>query len=182
MGGAVSRAASKVISVVAKPALTGIKGALKGVLGSAKQSAKSVAHQAIGHAATAGQEALQTGNLRGAAKSAFNNVKRDAIGAAKSEFDSGKAALKAEASKHLKSAHQKLLAKVKGSGVSVGAGFGKAQLKQLERVMHKHINKIYSGAHKHVKKSYGHIRKNGRPGINRMKKDSDFAPAQLNHL
>ena len=56
------------------PIVSGIGNAVSGIFGGAKKKATAVAHQAIGHAKNAAIQAIQTGDIRGAASSLQANL------------------------------------------------------------------------------------------------------------
>ena len=166
MGGA----ASRVIKMVARPAIKGLAAVGRGAFSSAKVAAKNIAQTAITNAASGATEALASGDVKGAAKKAWSATKSTAITSAKDEFAKAKTSAKAEATKRIAEIHKAAVTKARGSGASIGAGWGKAQAKAAERQIHKHINKIFAGAHKHVRASRKHVRKHGKKGAKAMKK------------
>ena len=72
------------LSKVFGPIVSGIGSAVSGIFGGAKKKATQVAHQAISHAKKAAVQAIQTGDVRGAAKGAMSNIAGDVKGAYKS--------------------------------------------------------------------------------------------------
>lgn len=90
------------------PIVSGIGNAVSGIFGGAKKKATAVAHQAIGHAKNAAIQAIQTGDVRGAASSLQANLmttKREAMTHANAEFERGKKMARAEATKRIEAAH-----------------------------------------------------------------------------
>ena len=90
------------------PIVSGIGNAVSGIFGGAKKKATAVAHQAIGHAKNAAIQAIQTGDIRGAASSLQANLmttKREAMTHANAEFERGKKMARAEATKRIQAAH-----------------------------------------------------------------------------
>ena len=90
------------------PIVSGIGNAVSGIFGGAKKKATAVAHQAIGHAKNAAIQAIQTGDIRGAASSLQANLmttKREAMTHANAEFERGKKMARAEATKRIEAAH-----------------------------------------------------------------------------
>ena len=90
------------------PIVSGIGNAVSGIFGGAKKKATQVAHQAIGHAKNAAVQAIQTGDIRGAASSLQANLmttKREAMTHANAEFERGKKMARAEATKRIEAAH-----------------------------------------------------------------------------
>ena len=93
---------------VFSPIVSGIGNAVSGIFGGAKKKATAVAHQAIGHAKNAAIQAMQTGDIRGAASSLQANLmttKREAMTHANAEFERGKKMARAEATKRIEAAH-----------------------------------------------------------------------------
>ena len=93
---------------VFSPIVSGIGNAVSGIFGGAKKKATAVAHQAIGHAKNAAIQAIQTGDIRGAASSLQANLmttKREAMTHANAEFERGKKMARAEATKRIEAAH-----------------------------------------------------------------------------
>lgn len=72
------------LSKVFGPIVSGIGSAVSGIFGGAKKKATQVAHQAISHAKKAAVTAIQTGDIRGAAKGAMSNIAGDVKGAYRS--------------------------------------------------------------------------------------------------
>ena len=90
------------------PIVSGIGNAVSGIFGGAKKKATQVAHQAIGHAKNAAVQAIQTGDVRGAARSLQSNLmttKKEAMTHANAEFERGKAMARAAATKRIEAAH-----------------------------------------------------------------------------
>ena len=161
---------AKAASFVGGPIISGLKALGKTLFGGAKKAASNIAQTAITNAASGATQAIQTGDIKGSAKKAWSATKSTAITSAKEQFAQAKTAAKAEATKRVAELHRNALSKVRASGASVGAGWGKAEAKRAERMLHKHINKIFAGAHKHVRASRAHVRKHGRKGATAMKK------------
>ena len=155
------------------PIVSGIGNVVSCLFGGAKKQAVAVAHRTVARTAAAAQEALRTGDVRGAASRAFAATKRDAEATARKEYERGKAEAKAEASKRIAAAqarassqmqsrfgqysshpgwqrqgygppHRGYRQPVPNYGRFFGAGFGKKHFKKIEKAAHKHIDKIYS--------------------------------------
>ena len=93
---------------VFSPIVNGIGSVVSGIFGGAKKKATQVAHQAIGHAKNAAVQAIQTGDVRGAARSLQSNLmttKREAMTHANAEFERGKRMARAEATRRIEAAH-----------------------------------------------------------------------------
>ena len=187
------------LSSVFKPIVSGIGNVVGGLFSGAKTQATQVAHRAVASTAQAAQEALRTGDVKGAAKRAIERTKRDAEETARKEYARGKAEAKAEATKRIAEAHARASSQMESRfgqyrshpgwgrqgygppnrgyrqqvpqyGRFFGAGFGKKHFKKIEKAAHKHIDKIYSEAHKHTKKATAHVKKNGKSGAAEAKR------------
>ena len=170
------------IKKLAAPLLQGVGTALTGVLDSGKKQAAAVATRAVQRAAEGATTAIQTGNIRGAARQVASQTSRDVMGTARREFDQGRDTMRREATRQVGSYHRRFAQGARrhygqyrghqGWGQMgmrpptfnsmYGAGFGKKHFKKLEREAHKHINKIYAHAKKQAAAGHKHVRKNGR--------------------
>ena len=149
----------------------GIKKFATNLFSGSKEKIKQVATKAITHAKNAGAEALKTGDIKGAAKKAFNTVKKEATNMAKEEMARITKEGKAKAHEFLKSKHQEALAKIRGTACeAVGSGFLKKHFARTRKHIHGHLDKLHKTGRGHVKTAYEHIKKEGKAGIPAMKK------------
>ena len=166
MGGAIS----KVIKTVAGPIISAGKSFVQGLFGRAKQSAQNIAHRAIDTAKQGAVDAIKTGDIRGSARTAWKKTKDDAVRTAQAQFDMEKQKAKAAATAHIQGRRKELLKKADAAGVEVGAGFGAAHFKRMERHAHSHINKVFADAKRHTKKAVA--KRRTKKEFNSHKKDA----------
>ena len=149
----------------------GIKKFATNLFSGSKNKIKQVATQAITHAKNAGTEALKTGDIKGAAKKAFNAVKKEATDMAKQEMARITKEGKEKAHAFLKSKHKEALAKLRGTACeAVGSGFLKKHFARTRKHIHGHLDKLHKTGKSHVTAAYDHIKKEGKAGIPAMKK------------
>ena len=140
------------------------------VLQEAKKTAIDVGSRAIDRGKDALMEGMATGDFRGAAGRAWTSTKNDAVKSARGQLAASKARLKADAKAAIMQGHGQMIARARGQGMSVGAGFGKAHFTKIYKHLHKHIDTIHSHALKHTVKSMAHIKRNGPKGAGLAKK------------
>jgi len=143
---------------------SGIKSFATNLFSGSKNAIKQVAH-------TAGAEALKTGDLKGAAKKAFNSVKKEATNMAKQEMSRITQEGKEKAHTFLKRKHQEALAKIRGTACEkVGSGFLKKHFAKTRKHLHRHLDQLHKTGRSHVNTAYGRMKKQGKAGIPAMKK------------
>ena len=149
MGGAVS----KVFKTIAGPILTAGKSFVQGLFGRTKEAAKQVVHNTIDTVKQGAVDAIKTGDVRGSATAAWKKTKADALKRANAQLQMEKEKAKAAATEHIQGKQKELVQKANAAGVTIGAGFGAAHFKRMEKHAHSHINKVFADAKRHTKKA-----------------------------
>ena len=178
LGGLFS-AAKKIFS----PIIGNVGKVVSGLLGGAKKKATQVAHNAISNVAQASQTGLRTGNWKGAAQQAYN---RSAVGTAQGHYTQSRQQMRDAVSHEIGRAQKQMDDRMERTYSSwrqhprfeqpryrqqygappprqwrgyYGSGFGKSQLKSIEKKAHAAIDKIHKHGHKHTKAGIASLRK-----------------------